>query len=162
MNTEKLEILKDNAIAAYNGADAKGKAMLAKLFPNIVLTGKITDRVKTLLDACDIVKPDSMMTALMSYTGTDPDMISASNYAKIVIIARALNEGWTPDWNNSNQYKYVPWFTYKSGFGLSYDDYGYGHTATTVGSRLCFKTKELAEYAATQFADIYNDFLTIK
>lgn len=34
--------------------------------------------------------------------------------------------------------------------------------AINRGSRLCYKSRELAEYAATQFADIYNDFLTIK
>ena len=31
-----------------------------------------------------------------------------------------------------------------------------------VGSRLCYKTRELATYAGRQFEGLYNDFLLIK
>lgn len=119
----------------------------------------IIERVKTFYDACKIVGLDKVQVGV---AGLDDDTNSIIAYTKLVIIAKALNEGWQPDWTDSNQRKYVPWFEQKSGFGLSYDGYVRWHTTTAVGSRLCFKTAELAKYAATQFADIYNDFLTIK
>jgi hypothetical protein len=50
----------------------------------------------------------------------------------------------------------------ESGSGLSYDVYDYWRAVASVGSRLCFKSRELAEYAGKQFIDIYTDFFIIK
>lgn len=158
-----LQITKDNANKAYKSTDANGKKLLEELLgkENLV-PQKITDRIKTFDDVLEVLGgvPENL-AILLNYNGNDGDLISSQAHLKLTLITRALNEGWTPDWSNSNEYKYVPWFKQKSGFGLSYYDYGYW-SASTVGSRLCFKTSELAVYAATQFADIYNDFLTIK
>lgn len=80
----------------------------------------------------------------------------------LIIICRALNEGWTPDWNDSNQAKWYPYFDMrsKSGFGFSYSFYVTWRTSADVGSRLCFKNEELAKYAGKQFENIYKSFLT--
>lgn len=159
---EILEIKKENAVKAFKGADKNGKALLENLFGKDILSPKkITDRVKTFEDAQEIVGCSDNMQILLNYNGIDKDMIAAQSFAKLTIINKALNEDWTADWTNSNQYKYYPWFKHVSGFGLSYGDYGTADTATPVGSRLCFKSSELAEYAAKQFADIYRDFLTL-
>jgi len=48
-----------------------------------------------------------------------------------------------------------------SGSGLAYDGYGTRVSDTSVGSRLCFKSSELAEYAGRQFQDIYKEFMII-
>lgn len=160
---ETLEIQKKNAIAAYNSGDAATKKLLEDLFGEKNLSQKITDRVKTFDDAVQVVgEPSQNIGLLLAYNGNEPDMLAAVAFMKLTIIAKALNEGWQPDWTDSNQYKYYPWFKYKSGFGLSCDVYDIWITNTTVGSRLCFKTAELAKYAGEQFADLYNDFLTIK
>ncbi len=119
----------------------------------------ITDRVKTFEDACKVLNLDKVKIGI---GGLDEDAPSIVAYTKLVIIAKALNEGWKPNWSDSNEYKYVPWFKEKSGFGLSYDVYDGWVTFTAVGSRLCYKSRELAEYAGKQFADLYNEFLTIK
>jgi hypothetical protein len=119
----------------------------------------ITERVKTFDDACKVLGLEKVNVGV---EGLDDDTSSIVAYTKIVIISKALNEGWQPDWTDSSQRKYVPWSEHKSGFRLAFGGYGAWTTITNVGSRLCFKTAELAKYAATQFADIYNDFLTIK
>ena len=82
---------------------------------------------------------------------------------KLVIIAKAINGDWTPDWNNSNQYKYTPWFDMRSSAsgGFSYyvcDDW---RTYSRVGSRLCFETREKAEYAGKQFEALYKEYFVI-
>ena len=82
-------------------------------------------------------------------------------HAKLVIITEALNDGWKPDWTNGNWDKYYPWFDMSSGSGLSYDDCANQHSHSHVGSRLCFKSRDLAIYAANQFNDIYKDFFII-
>lgn len=159
-----LQIQKANAVTAYKEADDKGKALLVNLFgKSTFVPEKITDRVKTFEDACSIlgIQPYDIEANLQCEALPD-DIKSIKAYAKLIIIARALNEGWTPDWSNSKQLKYTPWFEHKSGFGLSsYDCDGWTSYAY-VGSRLCYKTAELARYAATQFADIYNDYLTLQ
>jgi len=82
-------------------------------------------------------------------------------YKKLKIIAKAINQGWTPDWNNTDQKKWYPWFRMSSGFGFALTDYTYTHANTDVGSRLCFETKEKAEYAGKQFEEIYKQLLTL-
>lgn len=79
---------------------------------------------------------------------------------KLVIIVEALNAGWVPDWNNTSEYKYFPWWDMESGFVLYGVNY-YG-TLSHVGSRLCFQTRTLAEYAAKQFKELYKDYMAIE
>lgn len=162
----ELTITKEAATKAFANADEKGKKMLADLFGEKTLYTDIKDRVKTLLDAIEIVGCDAETRALLSYQGNDRFMIGASAFAKLCIIRNALNmqeDGttWNPDWSNNSQYKYYPYFEYKSGFGFSLTTCDYWCACTCAGSRLCFKSRELAEYAGKQFEAIYNDFLTL-
>ena len=82
---------------------------------------------------------------------------------KLCVIAEALNEGWKPDWSNWNQYKYYPWFEMgsPSGVGFSYDGYGNWASLSIVGSRLCFKSRELATYAGKQFEELYKEYFVL-
>ena len=106
-------------------------------------------------------------------------------YLKLRIIAAALNEGWTPQFVK-DKYRYSPYFClytdkeiirmlkeqksrvfYRSSSaanaysGVScvgaYGDSAYVYSS--IGSRLAFKTKELAEYAGKQFTELYVDYL---
>jgi len=157
---QALKIDEQRALKLYPTAAPEFKAMLEDSFTKEFFSQKITDRVKTFTDACYIngVSPNSVEP----YGGcTTGDQKSINAYAKLIQIVRALNEGWVPDWANSSQYKYFPWFKEKSGFGLSYYDYDIWDTYTNVGSRLCFKSSELAEYAGKQFEAIYRDYLSL-
>ncbi len=79
---------------------------------------------------------------------------------KLFIIFKAINNGWKPDWSNSNEYKYYPWFyVLSSGFGFDVSTYDSTCTVTGVGSRLCCDSSEKAKYIATQFEEEYKDFL---
>jgi hypothetical protein len=86
---------------------------------------------------------------------------------KLIIIAQALNEGWEPNWNDSSECKYYPWFEVKAtkntpaGVGFSYSLCDRWYTSSTVGSRLCFKSSELALYAGKQFKKLYKDYFII-
>jgi len=86
--------------------------------------------------------------------------------AKLFIIANALNGDWVADWDNWDQYKYYPWFNMRSkaagGSGFSCHDFSFGHGHSFVGSRLVYKDRETAEYAGTQFLDIYRDLMVIE
>lgn len=107
-------------------------------------------------------------------------------YLKLRIITAALNEGWTPQFTE-DEYRYFPWFwlytkeeiakmdkeerkkvvlfggnAYSgayAGFAFAYTSNAPSATGATVGSRLCFKSSALAEYAGKQFAEIYFAFV---
>jgi hypothetical protein len=159
---QTLKLSEHKALQLYPTAPPEWKQVLEESFPKDFFTQKITDRVKTFDDACNVLNLDRAVYNVIVEIASK-DAISIKAYAKLCIIARALNEGWEPDWKNENQYKYYPWFkANKSGSGLSCDGCGGWFTYAGVGSRLCYKSRELAEYAGTQFIDIYNDFLTIK
>lgn len=161
---QTLQIDKQNAIAAFKVAGKETREVLKALFSPEIFSEKITDQVKSFNDVLEILGEDvtENQKILLAYNGQDGAMISAKAYLQLTLIAKVLNEGWEPNWENRNEYKYTPWFKHKAGFGLSYYDYAAWYSSTRVGSRLCFKTAELAKYAATQFADIYRDYLTIQ
>jgi hypothetical protein len=78
---------------------------------------------------------------------------------KLLIIYKAINNGWIPDWNDHDQYKYYPWFeVLSSGFGFSFSYYLCDNSTTDVGSRLCTDTSEKAMYIAEQFEVEYKDY----
>lgn len=156
-----LQIDEKNAKKLYPTASAEFKATLEDTFGKEFFSHKITDRVKSFEDACVILGINSR-TVLpeLPTTYLNNDLRSIQAYAKLTVIIRALNEGWTPDWDNSDEPKYYCWFEKKkSGFVLNL--VLYHCTVTPVGSRLCFKSRELAQYAGEQFQSIYNDFLTV-
>jgi len=64
------------------------------------------------------------------------DQRSMLAYHKLTVITRALNNGWKPNWDDQNEWKYYPLFRYVNA-GLSY---------------------ALAKYAAEHFADLYRDY----
>ena len=106
-------------------------------------------------------------------------------FLKLRIITEALNEGWHPKFTE-DEYRYYPWFyiytkeeydnfseeekrrcvgradsnAYASG-GLVYSfaSYASSSSSTSLGVRLAFSTRELAEYAGKQFIDIWADFV---
>jgi hypothetical protein len=112
------------------------------------------------------------------YWGLDPNQLpvvdnlpgkdrrSIIAYYKLTIIIRALNEGWEPDFSDWSQLKYWNWFYIEdycalAGFAYASTYYAASHTATYFGSRLCFKTRELAAYARENFRDLYFEYLFI-
>jgi hypothetical protein len=119
-------------------------------------------RVRNYADACAVLGVEPIVDEVLQKLGFTKDEIA---YRKLKTIGEALNEGWRPDWTNSNEYKYWPWFVYNqhsAGFGCAYSIHTATHTYTYICSRLCFKTLELAAYAGKTFEGLYNDFLLIK
>lgn len=122
----------------------------------------VIERIKTFEDACEALGLNEVQ---IGYLGIKKDAESISAYAKLIIIVRALNEEWEPDWDDYEQRKYYPWFkhgTSAEGLAFSYTYSAPSFASTNIGSHLCFKSKRLAEYAGKQFIQIYNDYLLIK
>lgn len=128
---------------------------------------EITDRVKTYEDACKVLGVEPINEQNAKAQGFRSDEIARR---KLETIAAALNEGWKPDWNNTDQYKYYPYFYIqenakgKGSAGLSYAStiIAAAYTNANIGSRLCFYASRLARYASNQFTDLYEQILIEK
>lgn len=162
---ESLKISKEKAIELYPTAGKELQSIFEETFGKKTFFKDIKDRIKTIQDAIDIVGNDDKDVQGYLFLLDNKNRVSKYTLANVAltILAKALNEGWTPDWTNSSQYKYIVYLTYyTSGFGFSRSDYNIWHSSTTVGSRLCFKSKDLALYAGEQFKKEYNDLFSDK
>lgn len=86
---------------------------------------------------------------------------------KLFSIADAWNkaDGFVPDFSDSSQYKYFPWFVYDkdaAGFVCALTYYSASNASAYFGSRLCFKTANRARQFGEKFADLYNQVFLFK
>ena len=111
-------------------------------------------------------------------------------YMKLTIIVAALNEGWSPKYTE-DEYRWFPWFVLYTeaeyedlskerkaqcrvvgrassnayaygGLAFTGASYASSSSGTHYGSRLAFKSEELASYAGKQFIDIYAVWMGIE
>ena len=108
-------------------------------------------------------------------------------YTRLTIIAEALNEGWRPEYTE-DEYRYYPWFglytqeeydemdddnkkrcrfvgrsdnnaSANGGLVAASADGGSAFSGAGFGSRLAFKSRELAIYCGKQFIEIWINYL---
>ena len=127
----------------------------------------IMDKVKSWEDAitllesgCWICSESLILHCFPDANSSHKNTVPSEKHAKsilatsqLMVIAEALNEGWKPNWNNNDQMKYVI--------------YRYGNIFNLEGCckiyrlPIVFKSKEIAEYAMTQFEDLWYDYFMI-
>lgn len=149
----------------------------------------VTERIKTFEDACNSLGDEHPLvvqfnTYNVAFKG-EPQSEDMLAYFKLRIIVAALNEGWEPQFTE-DEYRYFPWFylytqkeydnmndeqkgrcVLRSGFhtnascGIVYVYAFYDSSLSTTyhGSRLAFRTRELAIYAGKQFLEEWADFM---
>lgn len=157
-----LQIKQDSLLVAFRNAGKEGKKVLSDLFgKQVALYDNIIDRVKSFEDACQVLGISTDVPEVKGLPRKHQKAIVA-NY-KLIIIAEALNEGWKPNWQDSDEYKYYPWFDMSNpaGVGCSSTNSAASPTYAYVGSRLCFKNRELAIYFGQTFTDLLNESLLL-
>jgi hypothetical protein len=114
--------------------------------------------IKTFEDACKVLnlEPATIIPDFSLFPETDREAMIA--HAKLIIIAKAINGDWIPDWTDSSQWKYYPWFEMgsSSGVGFSCGDCASWYSGSSVGSLLCFENREKAKYVGKQFQELYK------
>lgn len=121
------------------------------------------ETIKSFEDACNKVGIDPAALPNVSMLPEQMQNALVAQY-KLWVIAKALNDGWEPDWTNDDEYKYYPWFYMQDGSsGLGFSDPGFDddYAGTAVGSRLCFKSSELARYAGKTFLELYRQVFVL-
>lgn len=153
-----LQIEESKARSIYKTASPELKIMLEDTFGKEFFSLKVTERIKSYLDACQELGVEPISESVLTSNGFTKDEIA---YRKIKTITEALNEGWKPNWNDENQKKWIPWFypNSSSGFVFGYTIYYDSAAHAGNGLRLCFKSDELATYAGKQFVELYKEFI---
>ena len=186
--SNRITIKKENVMKAYDKATSAQKELLENLFGREMFQPKdITERVKTFEDAVAIL--GNFNEAVVNYhivskVTSTKDIIA---FAKLRVIVEALNEGWNPTFSKS-EYRYYLWFRiyskdefdsisdyYKNRCSIVGRSYGNSNAVNSFAcarvydassgfyaqssSRLCFKTRELAEYCGMQFIDMWADYI---
>jgi hypothetical protein len=140
--------LDDNSLKKeYENGGAETKATLERLFGKETFITNIKDRIKSFEDAC-------------KYLGVDPSVVPNISSEQLKVITQALNENWKPDWSNSSERKWYLFFEYsEEAKRLVFDYVSDWLSHTYASSRLCFKSRDLAEYAAKQFKELYENYI---
>lgn len=146
----------------------------------------ITDKIKTFDDACKAIGlagPEALPELLQEkYAAIVPSHIKAQ--LKLEIITLALNEGWQhiPD---GKHWAYWPWFCLYTageiadmgkkgaeeraminatdvsdvfaGLGYAVSHNAWSYSNANIGSRLAYKSRELARYSGKQFIELWKE-----
>ena len=135
----------------------------ATIFDFLIEEIEVAPRVKSYEEACERVGVEPLTEERIKALELRPDEVARK---KLEVITAALNEGWSPDWNNTNEYKYYPYFyieprKHGASAGLSYAGTNYAASATSayLGSRLCFHEPDAARYAGRTFTELYEQLL---
>lgn len=158
--TKTIKLEESTAKKLYKTASSELRTILEENFGKALFSEKITDRIKTWEDVCEELGIDDSVLPYKNPKGKQ--QISTNAFVKIQYISQVLNEGWEPNFKNTNEYKYYPWFEYRS-FSPG-GDFGFGYSFACsvrgfMGSGFYYKTKELSDYAGKQFLEIYQEYL---
>jgi hypothetical protein len=144
---------------AYSEADSDQRKLIEKYFT--IISGKIQDRINTwqkVLDSSGLLE-----TEIVPYKGSNltREQKSINAQAKWFKIAEIWNEGWTPNWKNTNEYKYRPYKSFSGGSVGVHVDVAWSTGVLDAPSGLHFKSKELSEAFVKNFSDIIDDYYMI-
>lgn len=188
MKIKKENVLAAYKTAREAGADSTCKVLEDLFGKETFKPQDVTERIKTFEDACrELGMEHPFVVAYDAWIMNEEfdaqlDIIA---YLKLRIIAAALNEGWEPTFGK-DEWRYFPWFCIYSKEELEEMDEeersrvvgraysgasangglacaGAGSASSVSGadngSRLAFKSEELAVYCGQQFIDIWVDFI---
>ncbi len=124
-----------------------------------VIVENITNRVKTFEDACDVLGIDEKERHLPYIQKPE---------SKLQIVIQALNQGWLPTWDDCISYQAYPRYEFNLEdeklhviFAPAKKPYYFSSAHPFFSAGLVLKTPQLAQYAASQFKDLYNEIILI-
>jgi hypothetical protein len=130
----------------------------------ININGKETEITLTKEQLEQINKNDNPMLEVYKYYGTTeeefdklyenlPNHVKA--FEKECMVVTFYNKDWKPNWDDSDERKYYPWFYLGNDFRLRHSAYFY--SCSCVSSRLCFRSEEDCEEAVEKFFEVYRE-----
>ena len=150
---------KEQAVKAYQTADAAGKKLLIGLWGEETFASKLRLPI-SVEEAFKGMK----LNLKKDIPFPEPKHLRqevANARFMLEVIAEYMQNGHVFNWNDPNEKKYYGVFN-MAGFGFSVTAYVITYTDTIVGSRLSFQTPEQTEHFCKQFLDLHKLVLTNK
>lgn len=169
----------EKVLEAYEKVDDYGKEILEGIFGKDAFAAIIKDKVKTFMDAVEMLGRNNQTVKNYYDIANISNAKSIIAFAKLRIIAEALNEGWQPKFD-----------MFEGGYYTSFDlitEYEFekleedkkkecmvfhrpdekvifalvnGKLSISCENReISFKTRELAQYCGIQFMDIWEAYI---
>lgn len=191
MEKTNIDFTQEQLVAFYRSTSCDGrKAIKEALGDKFSEALPVVERVKTYEDAVnELGEKHPYVEVASSSSWRFPGEINKDivAYLKARVVVAALNEGWQPEYV-PGECRWYPWYELISkedyeamsedekqerrGVGRSSNSahgglvYSNASSASSlssacVGSRLAFKSEELAKYAGKQFAELFADFCFI-
>ena len=176
---ENVFEINDKVLEAYERCDDYGKEILEGIFGKEAFSANITDKIKTFVDAVEMLGIDNQK--VKDYLDLDnrkcaKDIIA---FARLRIIAEALNEGWKPKYDilDGSYYTSFDFITEEEYEKLKENDkkkclefslpnkeikiaiVSSKLSVTCETFKISLKSRELAEYLGQQFIGIWKDYL---
>ena len=178
---KELKISADDALKAYKNADNYGKKILEDLFGKDFYKIDIKERVKCFEGAVAVLGMNNQTVKDYYAIARKTSAKDIVAFAKLRVIAEALNEGWKPNsdiWNG-NYYTSFILYTEEEYENLDekkkFDcceiyrtdkerifaevDSKLAVSYVDIDNKISFKSRELARYCGWQFCDIWKDYL---
>lgn len=154
---KKLQIDEKEALNLYKDASKEFKIILENTFGKEYFNRKITDivyDVDSLLKYLDLTLND-----IIPYPKAKTKVEKSLNAQAIIYkVTEIYNEETILDWNNTNQYKYLPYFN-KVGSAWVAGSCTSGWCTADCSCGLYYKDSNLALLGANNFIEVYNDLL---
>lgn len=176
---ENVFEINDKVLEAYERCDDYGKEILEGIFGKEAFSANITDKIKTFVDAVEMLGIDNQK--VKDYLELDnrkcaKDIIA---FARLRVIAEALNEGWKPKYDilEGSYYTSFDFITEEEYEKLKENEkkkclifslpnkeikiaiVSSKLSVTCEAFKISLKSRELAEYLGKQFIGIWKDYL---
>ena len=156
---DKIEVGEKELLEGYAAADMPLKKLIKEYF-EINIPKSI---IKQVGDFDDILRISGkkLKDIIPWKEPKNKQQISQNAFAKIQLISEVYNEGWIPDFNNSNESKYFPYFEKNAPGGWGFcGSCSYGWSSfCRYGFGSLFKTRELSDNAGIKFLSIFKEYL---
>lgn len=156
--TKTLKISDSKALELYKTANKELKEILEETFTKEFFEPK--DIMKVVKNFDDILRiSGKKLEDIHPFKNPRTNKQKSQNaFARILLIEEVLNEGWIPDWNNKNEYKYYPYFEFRAHVGWVFC-LCRRYYCVSFGSVAYFKNSNLAIFAGKIFIEDYKEFL---
>lgn len=125
--------------------------------PKISKSTDLTKVVKTIEQVYELLERD--MPTIDNYKHVPTYKRERALYSQYIDdISELFNRGWKPNWTNSSEYKYYPYFEFRGSRWVFYD-FGSILDCSFLGSGFYYKDQKTSDYCGTQFIDIYSKVL---
>lgn len=166
-------------LEAYEKCDDYGKEILEGIFGKEAFLTDIKDKIKTFVDAIEMLGMNNQSVKDYLNLAEKPCAKDLIAFARLKVIAEALNEGWKPKYDilDGSYYTSFDMINKEEYERLNEDEkkkclvfdipnqekiFAFVSSKLSVACeayKLAFRSRELAEYCGQQFIHIWKDYL---